>query len=101
MIATCDSPPSITAIPSKAEPPPTAKPVTPVTTPAPPATPRVVDVLITSLDCKGKPEIVVIENTGDSSQDLTGPKVEDNDPKYTFTFPAGFSLEPGSLVKLG
>jgi hypothetical protein len=49
----------------------------------------------------GMPEIVVIENTGDSSQDLTGSKVEDDGPKYTFTFPAGFSLEPGSLVKLG
>jgi hypothetical protein len=53
------------------------------------------------MDCKSKPEIVVIENTGDSSQDLTGWKVEDDGPKYTFTFPAGFSLEPGSLVKLG
>ena len=52
------------------------------------------------MDCKSKPEIVVIENTGDSSQDLTGWKVEDDGPKYTFTFPAGFSLEPGSLVKL-
>ena len=47
------------------------------------------------------PQVVVIENTGDSSQDLTGWKVEDDGPKYTFNFLAGFSLEPGSLVKLG
>ena len=100
MIATCDSPPSITAIPSKAEPPPTAKPVTPVTTPAAPATPGEVDVLITSLDCKGKPEIVVVENSGTSAQDMTGWKVEDRGPKYTFNFPAGFSLEAGASVEL-
>jgi len=100
MIATCDSPPSITAIPSKTEPPPTVKPVTPVTTPAAPATPGEVDVLITSLDCKGKPEIVVVENSGTSAQDMTGWKVEDRGPKYTFNFPAGFSLEAGASVEL-
>lgn len=100
MIATCDSPPSITAIPSKAEPPPTAKPVTPVPTPGPTATPGEVDVLITSLDCKGKPEIVVVENSGTSAQDMTGWKVEDRGPKYTFNFPAGFSLEAGASVEL-
>ena len=100
MIATCDSPPSITAIPSKTEPPPTAKPVTPVTTPAAPATPGEVDVLITSLDCKGKPEIVVVENSGTSAQDMTGWKVEDRGPKSTFNFPAGFSLEAGASVEL-
>ena len=100
MIATCDSPPSITAIPSKTEPPPTVKPVTPVTTPAAPATPGEVDVLITSLDCKGKPEIVVVENSGTSAQDMTGWKVEDRGPKYTFNFPEGFSLEAGASVEL-
>ena len=100
MIATCDSPPSITAIPSKTEPPPTVKPVTPVTTPAAPATPGEVDVLITSLDCKGKPEIVVVENSGTSAQDMTGWKVEDRGPKYTFSFPVGFSLRAGASVEL-
>jgi len=100
MIATCDSPPSITAIPSKTEPPPTAKPVTPVTTPAAPTTPGEVDVLITSLDCKGKPEIVVVENSGTSAQDMTGWKVEDRGSKNTFNFPAGFSLEAGASVEL-
>ena len=100
MIATCDSSPSITAIPSKAGPPPTAKPVTPVTTPAPPAAPGVADVLITSLDCKGKPENVVIENAGTSAQDMTGWKVEDRGSKNTFNFPAGFSLGAGASVEL-
>ena len=52
------------------------------------------------MDCKGKPEIVVIENTGNSSQNLTGWKIEDDGPKYTFNFPSGFSLEPGSSVEL-
>ena len=100
MIAACDSSPSITAIPSKTEPPPMVKPVTPVTTPAAPATPGEVDVLITSLDCKGKPEIVVVENSGTSAQDMTGWKVEDRGPKYTFSFPAGFSLGAGASVEL-
>jgi hypothetical protein len=100
MIATCESPPSITVIPSKAEPPPTAKPVILTTTPAPPAAPVVVDVLITSLDCKGKPEIMVVENAGTSAQDMIGWKVEDRGSKNTFSFPAGFSLEAGASVEL-
>ena len=100
MITTCDNPPSITAIPSKAEPSSTAKPVSPVTTPGPPVEPGVVDVLITSLDCKGKPEIVVVENAGTSAQDMTGWKVEDRGSKNTYTFPTGFSLEAGASVEL-
>ena len=100
MIATCDSSPSITAIPSKAGPPPTAKPVTPVPTSGPTAAPGVVDVLITSLDCKGKPEIMVVENAGTSARDMTGWKVEDRGSKNTFNFPAGFSLGAGASVEL-
>ena len=100
MITTCDNPPSITAIPSKAEPSSTAKPVSPVTTPGPPVEPGVVDVLITSLDCKGKPEIVVVENVGTPAQDMTGWKVEDRGSKNTYTFPTGFSLEAGASVEL-
>jgi hypothetical protein len=96
MLKTCDGNPSVTAIPSKAESPP---PVTPVT-PSVEATSGSEDIQITTMDCKGKPEIVVIENTGNSSQNLTGWKVEDDGPKYTFNFPSGFSLEPGSLVEL-
>ncbi len=58
------------------------------------------NIQITSMDCKSNPEIVVIENTGNSSQDLTGWKVEDDGPKYTFDFSGGFSLEPGYSVAL-
>ena len=97
MLNTCDSPLSITAVPSKTE----SQPAVKSTIPSPTVTSGSSNIQITSMDCNSKPEIVVIENTGDSSQDLTGWKVEDDGPKYTFTFPAGFSLEPGSLVKLG
>ena len=96
MLKTCDGSPTITPIPAKAESPP---PVTPVT-PSVAATSGSKDIQITTMDCKGKPEIVVIENTGNSSQNLTGWKVEDDGPTYTFNFPSGFSLEPGSLVEL-
>ena len=96
MLKTCDGSPTITPIPSKAESPP---PVTPVT-PSVAATSGSKDIQITTMDCKGQPEIVVIENTGNSSQNLTGWKVEDDGPTYTFNFPTGFSLEPGSLVEL-
>ena len=43
---------------------------------------------------------MVIENTGNSSQNLTGWKDEDDGPKYSFEFPSGFSLEAGSSVEL-
>ena len=96
MLKTCDDNPFITAVPAKAESPP---PVTPVTPPVA-ATFGSKDIQITTMDCKGQPEIVVIENTGNSSQNLTGWKVEDHGPTYTFNFPTGFSLQPGSLVEL-
>jgi len=96
MLKTCDSPTSITAIPSKAD----SQPAVKSTIPSPSATSGSSNIQITSMDCNSKPEIVVIENKGDTSQDLTGWKLEDAGPKYTFNFPAGFSLEPGSLVKL-
>ena len=100
MLETCDSPPSITAIRSKAQPPLLATPVLPAATPVPSVEPGAMEVRITSLDCKSKPEIVVIENAGTSAQDMTGWKVEDRGSKNTFNFPAGFSLEPGSSVEL-
>ncbi|MCL0044562.1 lamin tail domain-containing protein [Dehalococcoidia bacterium] len=96
MLKTCASPTSITAIPAKTE----SQPATESTIPSTTVTSGSPNMQITSIDCKSKPEIVVIENTGDASQDLTGWKVEDNGPKYTFNFPVSFSLEPGSSVKL-
>ena len=58
------------------------------------------DIQIVSIDCKRKPESVVIKNTRDSSQILTGWKLEDDGAKFTFHFPTGCSLRPGSSVKL-
>ena len=83
MLKACHGNPSVTAIPSKAESPPTVTPVTPSVA----TTSGSEDIQITTMDGKGKPEIVVIENTGNSSQNLTGWKVEDDGPKYTFNFP--------------
>ena len=96
MPKTCDSPPSITTIPSKAESPPVAQPTIPATTVRSDSP----NIQVTSMDCRSTPEIVVIENLGDSPQDLTGWRIEDDGPKYTFDFPGGFSLEPGYSVEL-
>ena len=57
-------------------------------------------VRIASIDCKGKPEVVVVENSGPSTQDLTGWKVSDDGLGHTFNFPNGFLMRPGSSVKL-
>jgi len=58
------------------------------------------EVRIASIDCKGKPEVVVVENSGPSTQDLTGWKVSDDGLGHTFNFPNGFLLGPGSSVEL-
>ena len=94
MLVTCDNPPSYTPVPSK--PKPVATLVPPATTPATDSA----DIQIASIDCKSKPEILVIKNNGRSPQNLTGWKVQDDGPKYTFDFPKGFSLQPKSLVDL-
>lgn len=96
MLKTCDKQTSITAIPSKTESLPVGKTTIPTTS----GTSGSQNIQITSMDCNGKPEIVTIENRGDSSQDLTGWRVEDDGPKYTFNFPSGFSLKPGASMKL-
>jgi len=100
MLKTCDNPPSITAVPSKSESPPTQTPTPKPTTRSVTVTSGSPNIQITSIDCRGKPEIVVIENIGDSAQDMTGWRIEDDGPKYTFDFSGGFSLEPGSSVEL-
>ena len=53
-----------------------------------------------SIDCKGNPEVVVIEISGASTKDMTGWKVSDDGQGHTFNFPNGFLLRPGSSVKL-
>ena len=96
MLETCDSTPSIQAVPPKAESPTTVKEAVP---PAP-ASYNSSEIRIASIDCKGKPEVVVVENSGPSTQDLTGWKVSDDGQAHTFNFPNGFLMRPGSSVKL-
>ena len=96
MLETCDSTPSIPAVPPKAESPTTVKEAVPPAA----ASSNSSEVRIASIDCKGKPEVVVVENSGPSTQDLTGWKVSDDGLGHTFNFPNGFLLGPGSSVKL-
>ena len=58
------------------------------------------EVQIASMDCKGKPEIIVLLNNGNSQQDMTQWSVADEGTKHTFNFPNGFILEPGKSVKI-
>ena len=96
MLKTCDKPPLITAnvvqIPSS---PPATPTVTPLT-----VTSDIPDIRVVTMDCKSNPETVVIENAGDYLQDMAGWKLEDDGPKHTFSFPEGFSMEPGSSLTL-
>ena len=96
MLETCDSTPSIPAVSPKAESPATVKEAVPPTA----ASSNSSGVRIASIDCKGKPEVVTIENSGASTQDLTGWKVSDDGQGHTFNFPNGFLMRPGSSVKL-
>jgi len=96
MLETCDSTPSIPAVSPKAESPATVKEAVPPAA----ASSDSSDVRIASIDCKGKPEVVTIENSGASTQDLTGWKVSDDGLGHTFNFPNGFLLGSGSSVKL-
>ena len=56
--------------------------------------------LISALDCKGKPETVVITNDGDSPQDMTGWSIVDEGVKHTFSFPNGFTLDSSLSVEV-
>jgi hypothetical protein len=96
MLETCDSTPSIPAVSPKAESPTTVKEAVPPAA----ASSNSSEVRIASIDCKGKPEVVTIENSGASTRDMTGWKVSDDGLGHTFNFPNGFLLRPGSSVKL-
>ena len=96
MLETCDGTPSIQAVSPKAEPQATVKEAAAGGT----ASSNSSEVRIASIDCKGKPEVVVVENSGPSTQDLTGWKVSDDGQGHTFNFPNGFLMRPGSSVKL-
>ena len=102
MLGTCGQAFSITPVPSKAKKPapePTSKPVstTPVALPKSGSSQKV---QIASMDCKGKPEIVAISNSGDSHQDMTGWSITDEGVKHTFSFPDGFLLGAGMSVEV-
>ena len=58
------------------------------------------NVKITALDCKGKPETVVITNAGDFQQDMTGWTIVNEGAKHTFNFPNEFILDPGLAVEV-
>ena len=58
------------------------------------------EVQIDSIDCKGKPEIIVLLNNGNSQQDMTQWIVADEGTKHTFNFPNGFILEAGKSVEI-
>ena len=96
MLETCASTPSIQAVSPKAESPTTVKEAVPPAA----ASSNSSEIRIASIDCKGKPEVVVVENSGRSNQDLTGWKVSDDGQGHTFNFPNGFLMRPGSSVKL-
>lgn len=102
MLGTCGQTFSITPVPSKAKKPapePTSKPVS--TTPiALPKSGSLQKVQIASIDCKGKPETVVISNSGDLQHDMTGWSITDEGVKHTFSFPDGFVLGAGMSVEV-
>ena len=52
------------------------------------------------MDCKGKPEIIVLLNNSNSHQDMTQWIVADEGTKHTFNFPNGFILEAGKSVEI-
>jgi hypothetical protein len=91
-LETCGSAPVITP---PTIPPPPSTTITTVVAPPPVAGGSVT---VTALDCAG--ERVVVSNGGPVALDLTGWKVHDEGTKHTFTFPAGFTLAPGTSVSI-
>ncbi|MBI5566216.1 MAG: protein kinase [Chloroflexi bacterium] len=68
--------------------------------PAPTALPARAEVKITRLEGTGVPEILVIENSGNVAQDLSGWYVESTIGPQTYNFPGGYKLEAGGAVRL-
>ena len=58
------------------------------------------EVQIASIDCKGKPEIIVLLNNSNSHQDMALWTVADEGTKHTFNFPDRFILEAGKSVDI-
>ena len=102
MIRTCEQPLSITPVASQMKvptPEPISKPA-PVKPTEVSKSVSLMNVQITALDCKGKPETLVITNAGDSQQDMTGWTIVDEGAKHTFNFPNRFILDPGLTVEV-
>ena len=58
------------------------------------------NIQISSLNCKGKPEILEIFNQSDSHQNMTMWSIIDDGSKHTFNFPAGYLLGPQMSVQI-
>ena len=102
MTETCGQAIAITPVSPKVTKPipePTPKPIatmpsTPISSGGSP------EIQIASMDCKGKPETIVLLNNGNSQQDMTQWTVADEGTKHTFNFPNGFILEAGKSVEI-
>jgi len=68
--------------------------------PTPTALPTRADVKITRLDGTSVPEVLVLENSGGTAQDLSGWYIESTIGPQTFNFPGGYTLAPGGTVHI-
>ena len=102
MTETCGQAIAITPVSPKVTKPipePTPKPIatmpsTPISSGGSP------EIQIASMDCKGKPETIVLLNNGNSQQDMTQWTVADEGTKHTFNFPNAFILEARKSVEI-
>ena len=69
-------------------------------TPTPTETPTPAKLVISALDCTGKPESVTIKNVGGQAADLGKWFIHDEGEKHEYVFPAGTSIEPGATVSV-
>ena len=68
--------------------------------PTPTGLPARADVKITQLNGSSTPEYVLIQNTGNAPQDLSGWYIESTIGPQTFNFPGGYQLAPGATVRI-
>ena len=68
--------------------------------PTPTAPPARAEVRITRLDGTSTPEVLVLENSGGTPQDLSGWYIESTIGPQTFNFPGGYQLAPGSTIHI-
>ena len=96
MLGTCDTPPSVTtAVAMHQLSFATVSPTPPVGSAS-----DFGRIKISCIECNGKPEIVIIENSAMAPQDMTGWTIEDEGAKHTYRFEGGFLLNPGTKVEL-